>query len=794
MYKSKIKNSKISIPKKYSNLQLFSRREKELLNKKKSNSNKLLPLKINNDNKTITKNDSLTKFALETISSFKFSFDFLTTTQNETTSSIKSPKPIIKDIKKKSIFPYHPSLTDINRHIKYDNKTKMNIFNPNEISQQINDIIIDSKSSNNNNFNTITNSNSNVNILHIKEKNNKIDVLKKLVRERNEEKINKKFLLTLNCKQKKFEIKKYSAKDMLNKTRHLMYFKFTNDIKKENNIRLQESYENKLEFVEDNIKTLNRGKTLYDVKFSNKLSEYVKYILHYKDEEKRKCDIQLSDINMYKKEIAKLQNKIIKEQIERDNILKWIYFQIKMKEKKLILPKYYKKIIETSIKRFDIRRKTIAVQMTDLKMVRDTQTTHHHNVNKQKSSSGTKRSSTSIGMVNYKLGTFHNIHNNNIYSNSHLNKNNQSNNNHHHTHSHIFNNNLSNLNLNKYKQHRNNILTKPKNSLSLNQNHELNFEENVLSTKNLQKIQKNLNDDNIDADEINRVSQYKLFLIYNTPDEFYERLNELENENILLLKEYNVKQRQLNQLKKEHYLIYKDRMENNNGNMNLLKEREIEFQSVISRHELLKKQLSDIKKGKYLNKYNYNYNYNNINKFGSKIKLKNNYKNNSSSLSKEVLLKIENLYNKCFINEPKKKEKNKKKINSIKEEIIYMLSYIESCIDKLMTQFRSYNTVGYSNYELMKKIKNDIERKHKIENADMARIKEKENFIKFQQEIENKSHKIIFIQRRKVYCDYGLNYFGKNSKYRSDRDNQGQPTFEDFMFDKNEIYDSDNKI
>ena len=41
MYKSKIKNSKVSIPKKYSNLQLFSRREKELFNKKKSNSNKL---------------------------------------------------------------------------------------------------------------------------------------------------------------------------------------------------------------------------------------------------------------------------------------------------------------------------------------------------------------------------------------------------------------------------------------------------------------------------------------------------------------------------------------------------------------------------------------------------------------------------------------------------------------------------------------------------------------------------------------------------------------------------------
>jgi hypothetical protein len=210
MYKSKIKYSKASIPKKYSNLQLFSRREKELFNKKKSNSNKLLPLKVNNDNKTIIKNDSLTQFALDTISSFKFSFDFLTTTQNETPSSIKSPKPIIKDIKKKSIFPYHPSLTDINRHKKVDKSEKniFNIFNPNEASQLINDLISENRNDNKNNYNSINNSISNINILNIKEKNNKIDVMKKLVRERNKEKINKKYLSTFNCKQKKYEIKK----------------------------------------------------------------------------------------------------------------------------------------------------------------------------------------------------------------------------------------------------------------------------------------------------------------------------------------------------------------------------------------------------------------------------------------------------------------------------------------------------------------------------------------------------------------------------------------------------------
>ena len=38
-----------------------------------------------------------------------------------------------------------------------------------------------------------------------------------------------------------------------------------------------------------------------------------------------------------------------KIELEKNKILRWVYFQIKLKEKKLILPNYYKLILENII-------------------------------------------------------------------------------------------------------------------------------------------------------------------------------------------------------------------------------------------------------------------------------------------------------------------------------------------------------------------------------------------------------------------------------------------------------------
>ena len=52
------------------------------------------------------------------------------------------------------------------------------------------------------------------------------------------------------------------------------------------------------------------------------------------------------EILKLKTEISIIETKILKVEHEKNMIIRWIFFQISLKEKKLILPIYYKYIIE----------------------------------------------------------------------------------------------------------------------------------------------------------------------------------------------------------------------------------------------------------------------------------------------------------------------------------------------------------------------------------------------------------------------------------------------------------------
>ena len=66
----------------------------------------------------------------------------------------------------------------------------------------------------------------------------------------------------------------------------------------------------------------------------------------------------LNQIYSLKKEISNLINKVRKIEIEKYSIIQWLFFQIRVKEKKLNLPSYYLKILEANIKRNNIQRRT----------------------------------------------------------------------------------------------------------------------------------------------------------------------------------------------------------------------------------------------------------------------------------------------------------------------------------------------------------------------------------------------------------------------------------------------------
>ena len=757
----KLKKSKyISRLKKFSNIEVFGRREKELL--EKINSNKIITTKLNQKNKKIDLNDNLSKYALKTISSF----DFITTGTDSITQKKNKEKNelfLSKNKSNKTIFPFYQTLTEFNTNKKMEKFKNNKFFSTNDIRKHNNKVLNKYNNYSDRRFNTINNMISSNRVLCIKEKESKIELLKELGKEniKHEKKINKKFISILRAKQKKFNVKKEGLQNMLVQTRNLMLYKYTQNIKKEINKRMQENYENKLESIKDKINTIKMGTNLYDIKLANKLTEYIKYMISYRDEEKKKCDLLENNKNKYKKEIMLLQNKIKKAQLEKDNILRWVYFQIKMKEKKLILPQYYQIIIETDIKRNIMRRKTISSQLKDMKIIRDSQNLYHnHNHHilsdiKEEHSNKNLDSSQSIKKIKFDE------------------------------------NHSNNYNKSKYKIHRNSTLTKTKNNNSEYSNgNSLNFEEINTSNKTLQKLHQNLEKAGVDGYEINRITQYKLFLIYATPEEFEERLTEFENENIILIEQYNSLQRQLNELKIQYNKIKSEKKENEIYNINQIKLKEYELKEITKINELLKNQISDMKKGKFY-----------IHKYASNTFLKNNYKFNHKknlsstsnlSLGKEIYSRISKLYNLFKADDHDKNEKGKKMYFG--EQIISMLTYIESKIDKLKDKFRIYNRTDYENYETMRKLKNDIEKRHKIEKGEMLRLKEKEKFYKFQEEIENKMKKIIFIQRRKNDTNYNINNFEKNRDYYANRKYLKEPNFEDFIYDKNDFINFDYKI
>lgn len=82
--------------------------------------------------------------------------------------------------------------------------------------------------------------------------------------------------------------KKESIKDFMNKTRELILMKYTANIKQERAIRLQETYENEVESINDTIKSLKQAQSLFNETFYVKFGDYVKHLSNQREIEKAK--------------------------------------------------------------------------------------------------------------------------------------------------------------------------------------------------------------------------------------------------------------------------------------------------------------------------------------------------------------------------------------------------------------------------------------------------------------------------------------------------------------------------
>lgn len=338
---------------KYSNQEVFERREKEFFKNKKEKNYTLhiYPFTSRNRYRNIKQ-----KFIKE-----KNIIQYLKTLQ-----SLNSE---IQNISNKDYFQtisYNTKIDNLKKRIKTC-KNKKNTYYNNNIFNLTETGNIKKKSLlyNNNNsakyYHTIASNKIN-NINYIKNKNirtkndynyqdiNQLLLTKKqkklndLKTNESQEKIDK----IKDLKILQFNPVKEGFRDYIEKIRKYDLIQYSTKVKNERAIQLKEIYNNKIEFYKDTYNTLFKSKKLFERKFLIKISEYLKFLSIKIQKEIHENTKLINQIRKNKWEIEMINTKMKKLESEKANIIRWLYLQIQVKEKKLYLPDYYKHIIESN--------------------------------------------------------------------------------------------------------------------------------------------------------------------------------------------------------------------------------------------------------------------------------------------------------------------------------------------------------------------------------------------------------------------------------------------------------------
>lgn len=139
--------------------------------------------------------------------------------------------------------------------------------------------------------------------------------------------------------------KNYYKKKYINDERNLILDKYNINIKKEKIKVIEENLNNKIKKINNDIKQLELNSELFKLNFMPKLNEYYRYIQNKKDIENQKNLLYINKIYLLKKHILFIKSRITKKQKEKEFLMREIFLQISIKEKKLNLPEYYKDIL-----------------------------------------------------------------------------------------------------------------------------------------------------------------------------------------------------------------------------------------------------------------------------------------------------------------------------------------------------------------------------------------------------------------------------------------------------------------
>jgi hypothetical protein len=301
---------------------------------------------------------------------------------------------------------------------------------------------------------------------------------------------------------------------------------------------------------------------------------------------------------------------------------------------------------------------------------------------------------------------------------------------------------------------RRNSVTRPSRKLSRKSVSDLNnnsFNQNFLNLfKNMTKA------------EIENIRKYKNELLFNNVNEFFDCLKKLQNDNLKLIEIYDEKRNSLDSIKKEKNEYENYIKKNIQYTNNMLKIKEIKFLNIKNKNtELLL----------YKEKLNNNQ-INNIN---------DNSKNNFKNIINEKIMKLfeilnifklENIFDINVI-------KSKKLIGNTISDIMFT---IEFKINYLLNKMNYYKINNKEDYY---KLRNEIENKHKIENAKRLKSIENNKFYKLKEKVEKRMNKIYYLPFKKVDNKINFKTFNKNKILKNDKDydNNNKFNFNNLMYD-----------
>ena len=262
--------------------------------------------------------------------------------------------------------------------------------------------------------------------------------------------------------------------------------------------------------------------------------------------------------------------------------------------------------------------------------------------------------------------------------------------------------------------------------------------------------------------------------IFNDVDEFEDIFVNEENKNIFLLKRYEQKRLEVENLKDERDLYEKNENKIASTLNNEILEKEKLHTLMRLRYESLRKL-----KGKILSNTNNN-------QFQSKKKpssIKNLPQTNNKKLYLKIVQIYVNIYNNCF------KEDifiyNLKQIVNRNEKMIKMMICIELMCNYLIGKFNEYkNEKKFS--KILIEIQSKIDFEHKRQKTIEKKQEEYKKYLELKKQIDKRNEKVYFIPKKKV-DNYPFNIYVKPKNNKNNEKNVNKElTIEDFLYDLEE--------